>query len=182
MTCLMYQTYRSIKPYLFAAFVAIVAAGALVLHHTTTSVVANHLFISEVSFANNDKQDWIELYNPSLNSVSLKGYYLSDDIEDPERFRIPFDVIVPAHGTALLYGAKAENLPLDAIKLNFSLSNGESVILTSPSGKTQLDRITLVAPTAYKGQLSIGHNLKDSEVVEISYQPTPGHLGGVTAR
>ena len=178
----MYQTYRSIKPYLFAVFVAIVAASAFALYLATETQSANHLFISEVSFANNDKQDWVELYNPSLNSVSLKGYYLSDDIDDPERFRVPFDVIVPAHGTALLYGAKAENLPLDAIKLNFSFSNGESVILTSPSGKTQLDRITLVAPTAYKGQFSIGHNLKDSEVVEISYQPTPGHLGGVTAR
>ena len=178
----MYQTYRSIKPYLFTGFMAVTAVVAFALHQTTVTAAANQLFISEVSFANNDKQDWIELYNPSLNSVSLKGYYLSDDIDDPERFRIPFDVIVPAHGTTLLYGAKAENIPLDAIKLNFSLSNGESVMLTSPSGKTQLDRITLVAPTAYKGPFSIGHNLKDSEVVEISYQPTPGHLGGVTAR
>ncbi|MBJ7551003.1 lamin tail domain-containing protein [Marinomonas ostreistagni] len=182
MTNFMYQTYRSIKPYLFAAFVVITALAVLAIHQTTKTQSASHLFISEVSFSNNDKQDWVELYNPSLNSVSLKGFYLSDDIDDLERFRIPFDVIVPSHGTALLYGAKAEDLPFDAIKLNFSLSNGESVILTSPSGKTQLDRIALVAPTAYKGQFSIGHNLKDSDVVEISYQPTPGHLGGVTSR
>ncbi|MCW8356915.1 lamin tail domain-containing protein [Marinomonas pontica] len=178
----MYQTYRSIKPYLFTGFMAVTAVVAFALHQTTVTAAANQLFISEVSFANNDKQDWIELYNPSLNSVSLKGYYLSDDLDDPERFRIPFDVIVPAHGTALLHGEKAENLPMNAIKLNFSLGNGETVTLTSPSGKTQLDRIALIAPASYKGQFSIGHKIKNPDIVEISYQPTPGQLVGVTAR
>ena len=68
---------------------------------------ANRLYISQVSFSNNNKQDWVEVYNPSLANVSLKHYYLSDDAEDPTRYQVPFELIVPAHGSAVLWGKSA---------------------------------------------------------------------------
>ena len=39
--------------------------------------------------ADGDSPDWIELYNAGTESVSLDGWYLSDDPEEPARWRIP---------------------------------------------------------------------------------------------
>jgi len=57
----------------------------------------NHVVINEVMAANvtgpadeyGDRDDWIELYNPTASTVSLGGLYLSDNFSTPTRWRIP---------------------------------------------------------------------------------------------
>ena len=56
---------------------------------------ANRLYISQVSFSNNNKQDWVEVYNPSLANVSLKHYYLSDDVNQLDKWKFPSGTISP---------------------------------------------------------------------------------------
>ena len=36
-----------------------------------------------------DSPDWIEIYNPTSNSISLNDWGLSDDIDDLYKWRIP---------------------------------------------------------------------------------------------
>jgi len=60
-------------------------------HTQPTNVVIN-----EISFSNNDKNDWVEIYNPTLNNVSLKGYYLTDTQKEYTRFLIEEDIVVPS--------------------------------------------------------------------------------------
>jgi hypothetical protein len=174
----MLSFHRNLKQTVFILFTVCVALVTLILlthFHTNKS---NTLFIQEVSFSNNDKQDWVKIYNPSMNSISLKGYYLSDDLDDPFRFQIPFDLVIPAHGSALLHGKKSDHLAIDSVKLNFSLSNGETLILTHPN-EQQLDRITLVAPLDYKGKFTIGRETKTPDKTEIFYSNGSSNVAGM---
>ena len=36
-----------------------------------------------------ESPDWIELFNPSTNSISIGGWGLSDDVNEPFKWRIP---------------------------------------------------------------------------------------------
>lgn len=42
-----------------------------------------------------DTPDWIELYNSTSNNISLNNWGLSDDIEDPFKWRIPNVILAP---------------------------------------------------------------------------------------
>ena len=42
--------------------------------------------------------DAIELFNPTANAVNLGGWFLSDDFFTPEKFRLPANTFIPAHG------------------------------------------------------------------------------------
>ena len=76
--------------------------------------------------------DYVELYNDSAAAVSLNGYALSDDEDDPEKY--PLDGLsIPANGCLLIHLDSRGELPDHA---PFSLSGkGEAVIL-SRGGKT----------------------------------------------
>lgn len=43
-----------------------------------------------------DADDWVELYNPSDQPLALGGFFLSDNVTDPTRWRIPFGTVIPA--------------------------------------------------------------------------------------
>ena len=76
--------------------------------------------------------DWIELYNPSLQAINLNGYYLSDDLGNPTKYRLEQDLILPALGFVLFY---ADDEPEQGVQhLNFKLSstNGEDLVLSGP--------------------------------------------------
>lgn len=82
--------------------------------------------------------DWIELYNPSPNDVSLDGLFLTDSRSNRTRYAIPPGLVVPAEGYLLFY---ADNLPdLGPQHLNFALSkNGEYVGLSAANGEILID-------------------------------------------
>ena len=62
------------------------------------NVVINEMMssnVSTISDEDGDYPDWIELYNSDLNPVNIKGFYLSDDITDIFKWRIPNVTIEP---------------------------------------------------------------------------------------
>ncbi|MGY8691286.1 MAG: lamin tail domain-containing protein, partial [Verrucomicrobiales bacterium] len=42
--------------------------------------------------------DAIELHNPSTKPVDVGGWYLTDDLKEPEKWRIPDGTVIPAEG------------------------------------------------------------------------------------
>lgn len=76
--------------------------------------------------APDDCPDWIELYNPGPGPIDLGGRYLTDDLDNPIKFRIADGVIIPVGGHLLFYAdGSPERGPLHA---NFKLrKDGESV-------------------------------------------------------
>jgi hypothetical protein len=98
-----------------------------------------------------DFPDWVELYNSGTNAIDLGGYYLSDNLDEPFRWRIPNNTTIPVGGHLLVWADGYDSYPgLDLTRpfwtpnrdfttryyhSSFKLSReGEEIGLFSPSG------------------------------------------------
>ena len=97
------------------------------------------LFINEVmsnnqnAFPDNDGDysDWIEIYNGGSSSVNLNGYYLSDNPDSIQKWRIPSILLNPYTFTTIWCSGK--NKFGTNKHTNFSIdSQGETVFLSDP--------------------------------------------------
>ncbi len=83
--------------------------------------------------------DWIELYNSGNESVNIGGMYISDDPDNPLKWKIPSsdnELTSIQPGDYLILWADADTTQ-GILHLGFRLNNnGESLILTSGDGKT----------------------------------------------
>jgi hypothetical protein len=86
-------------------------------------------------------QDWFELFNPNTNAFNLSGYYLTDNLSLPTKWRIPTNTLISARGFLLVW---ADNQPdqnigphASALHAGFQLSaGGEALGLFAPNGVT----------------------------------------------
>lgn len=91
----------------------------------------NGIFVNEFFKRN----DWFELYNTTDTELNVAGLYVSDDINDPQRFQIPsasaINTYVPAHGHLVLWADNLESTT--QIHTGFKLGNndGEVILVTS---------------------------------------------------
>ncbi len=53
--------------------------------------------------ADQDYDDWFELYNPNDFDISLNGYFLTDTNSNPTQYRVPNGYKVPAHGFLVVW-------------------------------------------------------------------------------
>lgn len=94
-----------------------------------------------------DSNDWIELYNTTASPVSLDDWYLSDDIDEPDKWAVPSSLEIPAYGRIAFDEVHYFHNPIDT---GFGLNKaGEQVILSYLPG-TSADRI--VDCLRFKGQ------------------------------
>ncbi|MCW5909515.1 MAG: CotH kinase family protein [Cyclobacteriaceae bacterium] len=109
---------------------------------------------------------WVELHNTGNTSVSLGGYYLSDNSNQPAKWVIPQGIFIPAKGYLLIW-CDGRNTGLHT---SFSLdSDGESVVLSSPALQL-VDQVTF--PRQYS---NVSYGRKSDGNAEWSYlsSPTP---------
>ena len=82
-------------------------------------------------------EDYIELYNTTNQSINLNGWWLSDNIEEPQKNCLG-DITIGAKSYILLY---ADGGSAGIYSLNFKISpDGEKVILSDAEGK-QMDLV-----------------------------------------
>ena len=55
-------------------------------------MASNSTTITDPDF--NAYADWIEIYNSGPAQVNLKNYYLTDDLSQPQKFKIQIDLII----------------------------------------------------------------------------------------
>ncbi len=83
--------------------------------------------------------DWIEIYNASASTVDLGGMYLSDDLSDPFKSKIPNGITIPAGGFLVFWAD--EQGSQGPLHLNFKLGKGgEAVGLFYIDGRTIHDK------------------------------------------
>jgi hypothetical protein len=117
----------------------------LLLSESETNLNAQNLIITEFMAANNlgqrdgdgDFSDWIEVYNPDRNLVSLASWFLSDDPQGLTKWQFP-DVMIPGQGFVVVFASgKDRRDPTGKLHTNFKLDrNGEYLALTRPDGRT----------------------------------------------
>lgn len=99
------------------------------------------IYVSEVYTAGDG--DWIELYNPSNEAVTLKKYYLSDDEEDLKKWELPETTIPPQSTYTIACKNNEELSALKKYRTNFSLKTGETLFFTDGSGNA-LSQVSIV--------------------------------------
>ncbi len=90
-----------------------------------------------------DSPDWIELRNSGNEPVSLAGWGLSDDPDQPMKWTFP-DVTLAPHAMLVVFadgrGGPAD--PRGCLHAGFALGDGGgTVLLTDPDGTTERDRV-----------------------------------------
>jgi hypothetical protein len=105
-------------------------------------MAANASFVRDP--ADQDYDDWFEIYNPTTNHVDLTDFTLTDTLSNPMKFRVPSGVTVPPQGFLLVWADEESNQTRTNgdLHVNFKLSQaGESIGLYDPAGR-QIDAVT----------------------------------------
>jgi hypothetical protein len=107
---------------------------------------------------NEDYPDWIELYNGGNVSVDLGGMYLTDNLNNPTKWRFPAGTIIDAGGYLLVWADNSSES--SSLHTRFGLNaNGEEIGLFANDGTTLIDSVTF-----------------DKQLTDISYGRVPEGL------
>ncbi|RLD90284.1 MAG: hypothetical protein DRJ09_04680 [Bacteroidetes bacterium] len=150
-----------------------------------------------------DFPDWIEIYNAGDDAVDLSGYYMADDLADPDAMyaipsTYPDSVTVPAHGYILFYANKGQESSV--LNLNFKLSGGGEQVGLWNSSQEVLDSITYgdqttdisygrypdggdnweFMPTFTPGETNVANNIIEKDEAPLMSQNMPNPFVGST--
>ena len=166
---------------------AMFAANWLTEPELPTTLVINEFMASNNSDSNiadpyGDYDDWIEIYNYGGMPINLGGMYLTDDLGNPTKWRVPSgysaQTTVPAGGFLVIWAdEEQEEGPLHA---DFKLSaGGEDIGLFDTDGNTPIDTLSFGAQTT---NISYGRYPDASGNWRFFSTPTPGanNNGGYT--
>jgi hypothetical protein len=91
-------------------------------------------------------EDWVELYNSSATeTVDLAGYYMSDDDDKPEKWKIPTNAasVLPPGGFLRIWCSGRDIVAAGSIHAGFRLTQtrnkAEHIVLANPSGTVLQD-------------------------------------------
>jgi hypothetical protein len=147
---------------------AIATADSLVINEVMTS---NTTIIAD---AQGDFDDWIELYNDGDQSVDAGGLYLTDNLDNPTKWRIPADqpaVTTIAPGGYLLIWVDGDDGD-PGLHAGFKLdADGEELGLCAADGATPIDQLTV---PALPSDTSYGRNPQALQEWQFFSRPTPG--------
>lgn len=109
---------------------------------TNNEATADNLIINEVMARNIDMfidpttnfGGWIEIYNPKNNNASLNGFYLSDDVNNLMKWRMPNNMgSVPAKGYKVIW---FDNSHMVQTNCTFKLdAEGGDIYISDSNGK-----------------------------------------------
>ncbi len=104
---------------------------------------SNDLVISEflainrnqLEDADEETPDWIELFNPTGSVIDLFGWYLTDDPQNPAKWRFPSVTIDPGSFLVVFASGKNRSDPSGELHTNFEIDgDGEYLALVRPDG------------------------------------------------
>ncbi len=120
--------------------------------------------------ADGESSDWIEIYNPTSETVNLDGWYLTDDLKKLEKWQFP-EVQLAQGGCLVVFASgKDKRDPAGQLHTSFALqASGESVALVEPDGRT----IASAYPDYPPQLVDISYG-QSANLVGYLAQPTPG--------
>lgn len=126
--------------------------------------------------------DWIEIFNPDDVAVNLRGYHLTDNPENLNKWTFPA-VTLAAKGYLVVFASnKNRNNPTNQLHTDFSLdADGEFLALVAPDGTNILTSFGPVYPQQHPN-ISYGLSGGATPVISFFTPPTPGATNAVGTR
>jgi CotH kinase protein/Chitobiase/beta-hexosaminidase C-terminal domain/Lamin Tail Domain len=170
---------------LLAAFSILLALPEAVLQAQelmiTEFMAANHLGVQD---ADGDFSDWIEIYNTGRETVSVGGWYLSNDVQDLAQWQFPEVVIGGQSFLQVFASGKNRIAPDSELHTSFKLSReGEYLALVHPDGITIVTEFfpqypRQIGDVSYGAMMGIETTLLvSSEGAARVFLPADDHLG-----
>lgn len=106
---------------------------AFLFNHTAEAETLPVLVNELLAHTDPPQKDTVELYNPNAQAVNVSGWYLSDALDKPKKFKIPANMVIPAHGYLLL---GPDDFEIDA-RFVFS-AEGEEIYLFAANAAGRL--------------------------------------------
>lgn len=129
--------------------------------------------------ADNQFEDWFELYNAGETTADLTGYYFGQSLANKTQFLIPHGYTIPPQGYLLVWADKAPSQNSSnggALHVNFKLSkSGDSIGLFAPDG-TVVDFVSFGPQAA---DISQGRFPDGAATITTFTHPTPGAANSV---
>ena len=148
----------------------------------TGKLVVNEFMVSNDSWDvpgdNGDQPDWIEIYNTGDTPLDMGGWYITDDLDTPDKYQLPENNIVAPHGFLVII---CDGLG-EGLHANFKLSSGGEAIGISQNG-TDFDESFTYGDGADLPSPATDHSLgRDSDggmpwidfAPDAARKPTPG--------
>lgn len=139
------------------------------------------LYINEFTCSNksaytdvfNEYEDWVEIYNPTFNTVNLAGYYLSDKADNPTKWQIPAGVSLGSLGKKMFVCSGRDVFQNNQYHTNFKLTQckQEYILIANPSGQI-IDSVHITRPT--QKNHSYARITDGAATWGICLTPTPG--------
>jgi len=84
-----------------------------------------------------DPSDWIEIYNPTTETINLDGWFLTDDPDDLEKWECPSVEVAPGGFLIVFASGKDRRDSDEELHTNFQLrAGGEFLALVQPDGQS----------------------------------------------
>ncbi len=159
-------------------------ADADLLDAGAAPVVINEVSASNDIFANEyfKRNDWIELYNNTSDDVDVAGMFLSDNPDNPCKYRIEggdgVSTVLPANGYLVVWCDKLD--PVSAVHAPFKLANDDHccVCLTAADGSWS-DRFHY---DSHEGTRSVGRYPDGGKRVYDMAKPTIGTANFISSQ
>ncbi|MBN1951005.1 MAG: CotH kinase family protein [Bacteroidales bacterium] len=141
------------------------------------------LFINEFVASNSngiqdpdyeENTDWVEIYNDYTTALNLREFYLTDNLQNPDKWRIETDAIIPAGGYIIIWCDGRDTLLHASFKL---AAEGEQIGLFSPTLNLQ-DTLSFIYQST---DISYGRRPGGSEEWAYFTEPTPGSENSTTS-
>jgi hypothetical protein len=138
---------------------------------------AQELKINEVVSSNlkslvdedNDKSDWIELYNSSTNPIQIGSYYLSDDINSILKWKLP-NITLQANEFIVIFASDKNRIVDTNYHTNFKLSKSGSYLSLINSEIWSIDSVTI---PALNEDISYGRTIDGGGLWKYFQKSTP---------
>lgn len=139
---------------------------------------ASSLIVNEIMASNIDEyispafnfDGWIELYNPTDKAVSLKGLYMSDDMNNLTQWQLKGEHgVLPAKGFKVIWFDSNDLNPLNTpFKLD---TDGGTIYISDQTGKTIIEQ----AYPASSDRTAHARTTDGGDTWGTTAQPTPGY-------
>ena len=128
-------------------------------------LASNSALNEDPDFQNNS--DWLELYNAGSTAINLKGYYITDNLNNPAKWKVTIDTVIAPGSYVVIWTDSKDS----ALHTSYNLSkDGEEIGVFSPIG-------TIVDTIRYKTQstdISVGRSPDGGNQWYYFNKPTPG--------